>query len=135
MGICFEEEHCHHHKKCDTCNECYILDRCCIKFIGPDKNITFNEDTFCEFLACEEGHPCTTSHYFFLGKVCKCGCGKLIYDEADVYYLKNINGTYFLYCHKDNKKITKEYWCSEGNPGTWSSIYMICADPIGRGPL
>ena len=140
MGICFDDypcgtRPCNPHKSCcDECNKRHLVEQCDIQFIGAHKHVAFNKEAFCEYRACDGGCPCATTHYFFIGTVCKCGCGKLKYEETGVYYLKNINETYFLYSQKDNKKITKNHWCSDGKPGNWTTIFMICADRNHRGP-
>jgi len=116
----------------NQCNKNYLINKSDIQFYGKNKHVAFDSKAFCQFRAYESGNiPCVTTHYFFLGTDCKCGCRKPVYNENNIYYLHNDNGVYFLrkyVCRKKNK-ITLGEWRSFDCPGTWSHIYMICADP------
>ena len=140
-GLLFDNEP--SEKKCnikpqnDQCNNNYLINKSDIQFYGENEHVAFDSKAFCQFKAYESGNiPCVTTHYFFLGTDCKCGCRKPVYNKNEVYYLHNENGVYFLrnyMCKESNNKITLCNWRSYGKPGTWNNIYMICADPEHRG--
>lgn len=147
MGLCFDDVPCCKNKskitKCtDQCNNSYLIEHCEIQLFtsSAESCVIFDKKAFCQFQACESGNtPCDTTHYFFLGTECTCGCNKPMYNKNIVYYLQkdefnNDKNVLFRYNSEvTNYKVSEQYWCSENNPGTWGNIYMICADSEGRG--
>ena len=142
-GSCHSHQgHCNSSYRTNECNPCYLLNRCDVQYYGRDnKYVSFNKEAFRQFIAYESKNiPCSTTHFFFLGRKCECGCGDLIYNDNDVYYLHSTcydDEIYFLHKYiteELNKRVSWEEWILHDKPGTWDKVYMICADPIHRGP-
>lgn len=143
MGFCFDDKS--DHDSCDDeegkCAECYIVSQDEVQYYGRrNRYVSFNKKAFSKFEAREDNIPCSTTHFFFLGRESRRHDAELVYDDDDIYYLEKSNyddEVNFLYKYtseKCNKKITSDEWCEKHEPGTWDEIYMLCADPLHRGP-